>query len=252
MLRRYKSGVTEVGLLYGWRARIGLIVPSSNTTMEPEMWRLMPKGVSIHVARIMLSKVTVAELLAMEKDVESAAKLLASADVDLVVFGCTTGSLVGGPGYDEKIASVASRASGKPAITTATAVVKALKSLGAKRVALATPYVEEVNEREVRFLEHHGIEVTDVKSLGIVDNLEIGRIPPEHVYRLAKSLDTSQADAVFISCTNLRTIEVIDPLERDIGLPVVSSNTATAWLALKTLGIREVGFAAGRLLRDLL
>ncbi|BEP17860.1 aspartate/glutamate racemase family protein [Pyrofollis japonicus] len=237
--------------MYGWRARIGLIVPSSNTTMEPEMWRLVPSGVSIHTARVKLEKVTVEELLAMEKEASYAARLLATADVDLIVYGCTTGSLVGGPGYDEKITKSLEEASGKPAIATATAVVEALRFLDAKRVALATPYIDEVNEKEVRFLEHHGFEVVDLKAFRIEKNTDIGKTPPEKVYRLARSLDTSRADAVFISCTNLRTIEVIDPLETDLGLPVISSNTATAWLALRRLGIKEAGFPAGRLLKSL-
>jgi maleate isomerase len=187
--------------MYGWRARIGLIVPSSNTTMEPEMWRLVPSGVSIHTTRVRLEKVTVEELLAMEKEASYAARLLATADVDLIVYGCTTGSLVGGPGYDEKIAKSLEEASGKPAIATATAVIEALKFLGAKRVALATPYIDEVNEKEARFLEHHGFEVVDLKAFRIERNTDIGRTPPERVYRLVRSLDTSRADAVFISCT---------------------------------------------------
>lgn len=231
---------------------MGLIVPSSNTTMEPEMWRLMPSGVSVHTARVRLERVTVEELLAMEKDAEAAARMLATADVDVVVYGCTTGSLVGGLGYDQKISRLLESASGRPALATATAVVEALRRLGADRVALATPYVDEVNEREVKFLEGNGIEVVDLKALRIERNTDIGRIPPERVYRLARSLDVGSADAVFISCTNLRTIEVVDPLERDLGLPVVSSNTATAWMTLRTLGLREAGFPAGKLLRELL
>ena len=238
--------------MYGWRARVGLIIPSSNTTMEPEMWKLMPEGVSIHSARARLEKVTVEELYAMEKEVAYASKLLATADVDIVVFGCTTGSLVGGTGYDEKIAREINEASGKPAVATATAVIEALKVLGARNIALATPYIDEVNEKEVRFLESHGYRVIDLKALRIERNTDIGRVSPSTVYRLVRSLDTRNADVVFISCTNLRTIEVIDVLEKDLGLPVFSSNTATAWMTLRTLGIRETGFPAGQLLRKYL
>ena len=227
-------------------------MPSSNTTMEPEMWRLVPDGVSVHTARVPLTMVTVEELMRMESEAQRAAKLLATADVDIVVYGCTTGSLVGGPGYDEKIARLVEEASGKPCVATATAVVEALRVLGAKKVALATPYIDEVNEKEIRFLEHHGFEIVDLKTLRIRDNREIGRVAPERVYRLVKSLDIRSADVVFISCTNLRTIEVIDALEKDLGLPVISSNTATAWMTLRKLGIRGVGYSAGRLLREFL
>ncbi len=216
--------------------------------MEPEFWRLMPRGVSIHTTRIRLERVNVEELLSMEKNTEEASRLLATADVDVIVYGCTTGSLVGGLGYDQKIARIIETAAGRPAVTTATAVVEALKKLKAKNVALATPYMDEVNEKEVEFLEKHGFNIVDLKALKIEKNTEIGRVPPEKVYRLVKSLDINGADAVFISCTNLRTIEVIDALEKDLGIPVVSSNTATAWLTLRKLSIQEAGLEVGVLL----
>jgi len=248
------NDIEVVSDMYGWRARIGLIIPSSNTTMEPEFWSMAPQGVSIHAARVplerVLERVTSKELLRMEEEAEHTARLLATAEVDIVVYGCTTGSLVAGPGHDERIAAKLSKAAGRPAIATATAVVEAAHALGVSRIALATPYIDEVNEKEIRFLESYGLEVVDVVSLGIERNTEIGRVPPERVYRLARSLDTDSADAVFISCTNLRTIEVIDALERDLGKPVYSSNTATLWLALRRLGIREASWPVGRLLRE--
>ncbi len=236
--------------MYGWRGRIGLIIPSSNTTMEPEFWRMAPEGVSVHTARMKLSAVTVEELVEMEKDAVRAAQLLATADVDILVYGCTTGSLVKGPGYDREITEKLTRATGIKAVATATAVLEALEELGARRVALATPYIEEVNRKEVEFLESQGYKVVDLKYLGIRENTEIGRQTPQIAYRLAKSLETSNADAVFISCTNFRTIEVIKLLEKDLGIPVFSSNTATMWLTLKELGLREPIRGYGMLLEE--
>lgn len=236
--------------MYGWRGRIGLIVPSSNTTMEPEFWRMAPEGVSIHTARMMLKAVTVNELLEMEKDAVRAAQLLATANVDILVYGCTTGSLIGGPGFDRMITKKLEEATGIKAVATATAVLEALRELGARRVALATPYIEEVTKKEVEFLESQGYKVVDVKYLGIKENIEIGKLTPQTAYRLARSLDTSTADVVFISCTNFRTIEVISPLEKDLGLPVFSSNTATMWLTLKEMGIREPLRGYGKLLEE--
>ena len=212
--------------MYGWRGRIGLIIPSSNTTMESEFWRMTPHGVSIHTARVLL-KVTSEELMRMEQEAEYAAKLLTTAAIDIIVYGCTSSSLVKGPNYDEELANKLSRISMKPAIATATAIVKALKVLRARNIALATPYIDEINEKEIEFLEYHGFEIVDLKSLKIKSNIDIGRQTPETTYRLVKSLDTSRADAIFISCTNLRTIEVIDILERDLNKPVIPSNTAT-------------------------
>jgi len=213
--------------------------------MEPEMWRMAPNGVSIHVGRVPLRKVNVEELLKMEEHAVREAAKLSTASLDIIVYGCTTGSLVGGPGYDVRIAKLMSEASGLPVITTATAVVEALRSIGASRIAVATPYVEEVNRREEEFLRYHGFDIIDFKYLGILDNTEIGRVDPGRVYRLVKSLDYRGADAVFISCTNLRTIDVINDLEDDLGVPVISSNTATMWYTLKNLNIRSIGLKAG-------
>ncbi len=226
--------------MYGWRGRIGLIVPSSNTTMEPEFYKMIPAGVSVHTARVHLENVTIKELERMEEELLYAARLLATAKVDIIVFGCTTGSLIKGLGYDTKLSNMIRETVGIKAITTATAVVEALKQLNAKNIALATPYIEEVTKREEAFLEGNGFNVVDSRSLGIKENIVIGMQHPIIVYRLVKELKTNEADVVFISCTNLRTIEIIRKLELDLKKPVISSNTATLWYTLKQLNIKDV------------
>ncbi|RLG43045.1 MAG: hypothetical protein DRN78_02500 [Thermoproteota archaeon] len=123
--------------------------------------------------------------------------------------------------------------------------------LSVEKVAVATPYIDEVNEKEREFLEANGFQVVNIKGLQIEENLEIGRQPPEVAYRLAKDVDRPEAEAVFISCTNFRTIEVIAALEADLGKPVLSSNTATLWASLKSLRIREKLLGLGSLLESL-
>ncbi len=233
--------------MYGWRARIGLIVPSSNTTMEPELYRAIPQGVSIHISRIPLREVTVESLLEMEKHSLRASQELADADVDLILYGCTSGSLVGGPGFDKTIAGKIYEATGKPAVTTATAVIEALEALAVKRIVVATPYIDEINDAEKRFLEAHGLEVLSIKGMGVRRNTDIGRISPHEVYRFARSLYKGRAEGLFISCTNLRTFEVIESLEKDLEIPVVTSNQASLWASLRRLGIRDRIEGLGRL-----
>ncbi len=237
--------------LYGWRARIGLLIPSSNTTMEPEFWELAPYGVSIHTARMPLKEVTPEALEEMEKESLRGAKLLADAGVDIIMYGCTSGSLIKGIGYDQEISEKLSKESKKKVITTSTAVISALKEVKAEKICVATPYIEEVNSKEKEFLEGNGFEVIEIKGLGIKENLEIGRQPPWAAYRLAKEVYSEDADALFISCTNFRTLEVLEALEEDLGIPVISSNSASMWLCLKELGIREEIEGFGYLLSSL-
>ncbi|MEM3831723.1 MAG: aspartate/glutamate racemase family protein [Sulfolobales archaeon] len=135
-------------------------------------------------------------------------------------------------------------------ITTAQAVIEALKTLGAREIVVATPYIEEINERERRFLEDQGFRVLRIKGLGIRKNTEIGRLPPWTAYRLAlEAIRDLRADALFISCTNFRTIEIIEALESRLGIPVISSNTASMWLALRSIGVKD-RIPYGRLLRE--
>ena len=223
--------------MYGWRSRIGLIIPSSNTTMEEEFRRILPEGVSLHISRIQLREVTKEELIKMEKGLERAAEELKDTDADIIVFGCTTGSLIGGYGYDEKISKEIEKISGKKALTTSTAVLKALNTFQAKRIVIATPYIKEVNMEEKKFLEDNGFTVIDIKGLGLKNNLDIGKQSPHITYRLVKSLNIANADCIFISCTNFRTLEIINPLEEDLNIPIITSNQATFWYTFKKLGI---------------
>jgi len=236
--------------VYGWRRRIGLIVPSSNTTMEPEFWKMAPEGVSIHTARMRLREVTEESLLEMERHAKDAALELADAEVDVIVYGCTSGSLIKGKGYDKEIAKNLEEASGIKTITTSTAVLNALNTLDIQKVVVATPYIDSVNEREKEFLEANGIEVLRIKGLGIVKNTEIGRQEPWVAYKLALEVYTPEADGLFISCTNFRTIEIIDKLEVELGVPVVTSNQATMWYALKTMKVKEKYDMYGTLLKE--
>ncbi|KUK16637.1 MAG: maleate isomerase [Thermococcaceae archaeon] len=236
--------------MYGWRARIGLIVPSSNTTMEPEFWKMAPEGVSIYTARMNLTDVTEEALIKMEVYARDAAKRLADAEVNIIMYGCTSGSLVKGKGYDKQISQELEKHSGIKTITTSTAVLEALKELGISKVAVATPYIDEVNVKEKQFLEDNGIEVVKIEGLGIVKNTEIGRQEPWVAYNLARRVYTPQVDGVFISCTNFRTIEIIDALERDLGVPVITSNQASMWFTLRNLGIKEDYHEYGILMKE--
>lgn len=223
--------------MLGWRAKVGLIVPASNTTNEPEWERFLPEGVTLHTARMTLGSVTESALADMSERAEDAAARLKQADVDVIVYGCTTGSLVKGHEYAHHLEESLEAAGGAPAVTTALSVERALDALDISRMSIATPYNDSLNEREVEFLEASGRTVDTIDGRGFEDNLDIGALTSEDAYRQGVSAFSSDSDGLFISCTNYRTFDAIRPLESDLGVPVVTSNQATLWDTFEALDI---------------
>ncbi|WP_446751716.1 maleate cis-trans isomerase family protein [Vulcanisaeta sp. JCM 16161] len=236
--------------------KIGVIIPSSNTTVERELNRAIREPeVTIHSSRIMLREVTLKGLEEMERETERAAMELSTINPDIIAYACTTGSLFKGPNHHIEIKGRIERLTRVRAVATAGAVVDALKRLGANRVLVVTPYIDELNVKEREFLEAHGFKVVDIRGLGIVDNTVIGSLDPRTAYEAAiKAYNqfSSDFDALFISCTNWRTFEVIGVIERQINKPVISSNSATLWSILKELGIRvKLNYDLGTLFSDI-
>lgn len=235
---------------YGWRGRIGLISPSTNTTLEPEFWRLAPEGVSIHTARVyQAGPQEPSTYRRMADDIATAATLLATAEVDVIAFGCTSCTYFVPP---EEIRATMAEKAHCPTVLTADAVVDALRALNVRKVALASPRTEFVTERELKFLASSGFEVVASRSLGLGSTEEerryIGRVPTETLYRLALSVNRSEADAVFVTCTQLPTLPMIERLEKELGKPVVTSNQATFWRCLQHIGFAGSIKGYGRLL----
>lgn len=221
----------------GWRARIGLIVPSTNTTNETEFIERVPRGVSVHTARVEGGDCSVETLERMADDIDRSAKLLADARVDVVAFGCTTGSLVKGPDYAAEVRSTIRDAAGVPAVVTAGAVVEALSTLGVESLSVATPYPDDINRLVSQHLTAHGFEIVELSGLGLTEPADVANQSNETVYAEATTVADDRADCVFISCTGYPTFDVITILENDLGRPVVTSNQATLWQALRIAGV---------------
>ncbi|WP_306054169.1 maleate cis-trans isomerase family protein [Natronococcus wangiae] len=214
------------------RTRLGLVVPSSNTTAEPELRHHGPGDATVHAARMALESVTVDELDEMSRDAVRAAELLGHADVDAVAYACTTGSLIHGPGFDAELERNLEDAAGVPAVATARSVCRALEALSADRIAVATPYTATLDEKEREFLEAAGLEVAAIDGRGIEANTEIGALEAADARRQVLELGDrleSDVDAVFVSCTNYRSLAAVADLEAELGVPVVTSNGATLW-----------------------
>ena len=237
--------------MYGWRGRIGLLVPSVNTVVEPEVNRMVPAGISVHAARMQNARSDLEDTLRMCTHAERAARELASARVDIIAFACTAGSFVQGEVGEKELRKRIGEATGIPVVTTAGAVVSALSALQVTRLVMATPYIDELNQSEKGFLEGGGFHILAMAGLGIVDAFSIGEVSAQEVYHLVKGLWQEEAEATFISCTNLPTIAIIAELEKDTGAPVITSNQATLWACLRAIGCHGPVSGYGILLEEL-
>lgn len=235
---------------FGWRGLVGLITPSVAFTTEHEWSRMMPRGVSFVTTRILLERVTIESLDEMGKYVENAIKMMDSATVDAICYGCTAGSMIKGIKYDEEIVERIEKSTNKPATTMAKSVINGLRYFGIKKVTVVTPYPDEVNRHVRTFLEDNGFEVLTVEGLQLVSSIEIRNLPPSAAYNFVKKVHpkASHCDGVFISCGNIRAIEILSALEKDLGKPVISSNQAMFWEALNLLGVKEPIYGYGSLL----
>ena len=236
---------------YGWRARIGVLLPAINVTMEPELNRMAPEGVSFHFARLSSFGPSSHEsYAAMGASVKEGSSLLKMTGPSVMIFGCTSGSFIED---DREIIRTMEAETGVPAITTSGAVLEALRFLKISSLAVATPYVEFINEAEKSWLAAEGFQVKELQGLELGrDEYErklMGRQPAQIAYALAFQLARSKPDGVFISCTNFAIAPFIETLEADLGIPVVTSNQATLWAALRKAGLKAPVEGYGSLLR---
>ncbi|NLI21099.1 MAG: maleate cis-trans isomerase [Clostridiales bacterium] len=226
-------------MYYGWRGKIGLIFPATGTAPEHEFHRYAPDGIAVLTHRVLFERVTQEGLEALGDRVIEASKLLATAQPDLIVFACTTGSLIKGFGYDGQLIRRMEDAAGCKAITTSTAVIQALTALGSKRLVLSTPYSDAVNAAEKKFLEDSGFEVLKIKGLGYTDPLLMPRTTIGQMYKLNQEVLDPAADTLFVSCTGLGIMDAVPMFERDSRLKVVTSNQASLWAALRALSVND-------------
>jgi maleate isomerase len=208
--------------------RIGLIVPSSNTVMEPDFHRRIGPASVVSTTRIFLENVTREEEFRMlEDDLPKAVDLIRTTAPDLVVFGCTSAGALGTLAHDDGICKMIEKGSGARAITVLRAVVTRLRGIVPQRLALFTPYIEELTNSVAASLSEAGYTPVTATGMGIRANLEIGRVTPAEIVSFVEShVEKGAADCIFLSCTNWRAIEAIDSLQKKLGIPIVTSNQA--------------------------
>ncbi|WP_235579106.1 Asp/Glu racemase [Pseudorhodoferax sp. Leaf274] len=224
----------------GRLCKLGLIYIASSIVMDAEWSAMAAPGVSVHTTRIKLPKVTVEGIEEMMNSPELAqsARLVGSAPIDLMCFGGTSASFLHGTAYDHAlIAKMQQWVPGVRVNTASTATLAALKEVRAGKVALASPYVDAVHAKAIRFLEENGHQVVKHANLRIDEDRALAEVPLEKVYDLVRSVDHPEASAVFISCTNFRSVGAIEALEQALGKPVISAVQASFWHCLETLQV---------------
>lgn len=252
---QYGDGTIARIATYGTSGRVGVIDLSTCTSLVAEFRRAVPDDVLVLYSRLRLpgGEVTVEALERMVGGgrLEEASLELADAGVGAIAFACTSGSLLHGPGFDARLCERITEATGLPATTTATAVVEALHHLEARTVSVGTPYLESINERERRFLEHAGFVVPRIVGLSKRYDRDIGALSADEVLEPARASYAPGSDVLFLSCTNLPALPLIASLEQTLGTPVVTSISATLWHLLRVAAADvELEAGLGRLLAN--
>ncbi len=240
--------------------RVGLIVPSSNVTMETEIPAMLhrreqakPERFTFHSSRVRMKRVEPAELAAMNAQGADAAAALADAACDVIAYACLVATMIDSRGYRaiEADLRLAARTDDRetPVISSAGALVEAVKHLGARTVAVVTPYLPALTDAVLAGLNSAGIDVCDSISLGVDDNLKVAQLPPSQLPGLARQLDLARADVVILSaCVQMPSLASIATVETELNRPVLSAATATTWKILDVLGLPGQIADAGALL----
>lgn len=243
--------------------RVGLLVPSSNTTMETEVPEVLRRNARLsgaeftfHASRMRMRTVEASELAAMNADADRATQLLADAAVDVMAYACLVAIMSQEVHAHRDIeARLTKTAHNSGAlidvVSSAGALIEGLHHLSAKKIAIVTPYVKALTNQVVNYIEAEGIEVQDAISLEVDDNLAVGRLDPGRLPGIARRLDTTEADVVVLSaCVQMPSLSAIPAAERALGLPVITASTATSWKLLRTLGLSTAADGSGALLKE--
>jgi maleate isomerase len=222
-------------------ARVGLMIPSSNTMMEVDFARYLPPGTALHTARMYMEDTTPAgENRMLDEFALPAARDLGTARPDVVVFGCTSAGALRGSDYDTQLCERISELTGAPTVSTIRSVREAIGASGADSIGVITPYVDELNEKIKASIEADGTRVAAITGLGITDNFEIAEVGYDEIVAFAeRSLGQLAAEAgiglVFASCTNFGAMAARPAIAERLGLPVITSNQAVLVAAVARL-----------------
>jgi len=239
------------------RVRIGVLVPFTNTNLEPDMMEMRPQGTALHFQRMggydadeIPGSDQMAKMGAM--DIGHDLRMIAGARPDVVLYGCTSATLTHGLGFDADLTDRIRDESEALSFTAAGSLVAAIAAVGASRVGFSSPYVGGINARAVDFLLENGIETVKRADIGReLGNYGQGELTPDEVCDLACQADHPDAQAIVLSCTDLRAVEAIPQIETALDKPVISSNQAMMFCLMRALGLARHDRLPGRLFDQL-
>ncbi|MDD9908195.1 MAG: hypothetical protein OXR62_00755 [Ahrensia sp.] len=223
--------------------KIGVLVPFTNTNLEPDMLAMCPTGCTMHFQRLGgydVEEIPDAEQMAGlgASDIDHDLRMIAGVRPKAVIYGCTSATLTHGPRFDRDLAAKINARTGAFSITAAGSLITALQALKATQVGFASPYVGDINDQAIAFLEQHSVETVQRADIGrALDNYGQGELSPNEVFELALKADTPRAQAIVLSCTDMRSVETIQHIEEEVGKPVVASNQAMIFSLCRLLGL---------------
>jgi maleate isomerase len=212
---------------------------STDLAAEADFNDMAPDGVGIHITRLKTDDYTTNETLSrhIEHMADAASRIQPDTKPDVVSYSCTSGSIVIG---EERIyKEIHKGAPWAQPMCLVTGVIDALHELGAQKLVVGTPYLDEINTAEAEFLLKKGFDVLDIQGLNLETGIEFGSVTPAYWKKFAKEIDNPDADVIFLSCGGIRALEVAEEIEQAIGKPVITSNQAQMWSCLRRAGIMD-------------
>lgn len=235
------------------RAKIGVLVPFTNTNLEADMMLMRAPGTTVHFQR--MGGYDVEEIPGSDQmaglgasDISHDLRMIAGVRPDAVLYGCTSATLTHGPEFDAQLAAQIRAASGAVSLTAAGSLVAGIRALGAAKVGFSSPYLGEINTQAKDFLAQNGIETVRCADVGReLGNYGQGELTPDEVFDLACRADHPEAEAIVLSCTDMRAVEAVERIEAHLGKPAVTSNQAMMFCLMQALGLPRHGNLPGRL-----
>ena len=229
------------------RAKLGFILMSTDPSAEGDFKDMAPEGGAVYVPRLKPDAPTTNEPLSrhIEHMADAASRIQPEAKPDVISYSCTSGSIV--IGKDRVMSEIKKGAPWAQPMCLVQGVLDALNELGAKKLVVGTPYLDEINTAEAEFLLEQGFDVLDIQGLNIASGWDMGLVTPAYWAKFAKEIDQPDADAIFLSCGGIRSLEAVDEIEQATGKPVITSNQAQMWSCLRRAGIMDELQGFGRL-----